>query len=437
LGDTLGRRRIFLVGTMLFTLASAWCGLVSTPLQLIIARSVQGIGGALLVPSSLALISAAFSDGGRGRAIGLWAGFSALTSAGGPMLAGWLVDNLSWRWIFFIHVPLAIAVIAIVIRQVPESRDETMSGDIDWWGGLLATLALGGVTYGLIESNNTSLSDPVVIAALMGGLVLFGLFLWFEHRRGEPMVPLGLFRSGQFSSANGQTLLLYAALTGMFFFLPLNLIQVQGYSATAAGAAMLPTFLLLALLSRRVGGLVDTIGARKLLIAGPLVVGAGAALLAWPGIGGSYWLTFFPGLVVLGLGLSLAVAPVTTTVMSAVADRHAGTASGINNAIARMAQLLGIAILGVIMLARFSGDLQQNLAQVDIPAATRQTLYEHRTDLAEIRVPEALSDSQQTAVEQTIDEAFVAGFRLVSLVAAGLAIGSSLITWLTIQPEQV
>ena len=253
LGDHFGRRRIFMVGVTLFAGASLWCGLSTTLDSLISARALQGIGAALLTPASLALISATYGDE-RGRAIGLWAAFSALTAALGPLLGGWLIDTFSWRWIFLLHLPLAVAVLALSWRRVPESRDES-ANQLDWWGALLATAGLGGITYALIESSNRSFTDPLVPGSLAAGLLLLGIFLAVEARRDHPMVPLSLFRSSTFSGANGLTLFLYTALGALLFFLPLNLIQVYGYSATEAGAALLPFSLLLALLSTWAGAL--------------------------------------------------------------------------------------------------------------------------------------------------------------------------------------
>lgn len=433
LGDHFGRRRMFLLGVVVFTTASAWCGLVPDAEQLIIARAVQGVGGALLTPGSLAIISASFPTDERGQAIGLWSGFSALTSALGPLLGGWLIDTLSWRWIFYMHVPIAVAVLAITLAFVPESRDDEASSGLDWWGALLATLGLGGLTYGLIESSNRGFADPLVLGALVLGVVLLGAFVAVEARSAAPMVPLSLFQSRTFSGANLLTLLLYTALGGALFFLPLNLIQVQGYSATATGAAFLPMILLLSVLSRWAGGLVSTIGAKRPLIIGPGIAAAGFFVFTLPGVGGSYWTTFFPALVVLGLGMAISVAPLTTTVMSAVATHYAGTASGINNAVSRVAGLFAIAALGIVMLAVFGSALTAHLAALDIPPDIRREIEADRIDLANIQVPAGLTPEQTLAVERAIDASFVVGFRVVMSIAAVLALGSAGVAWVTIE----
>lgn len=439
LGDRYGRRRVFGVGVALFAVASIACGAAPTASWLIVARAAQGVGGALLTPGSLAIISAFFEDAERGRAIGLWAGFSSLTSALGPMLGGWLIDTISWRWIFYMHVPLAALVLLITWRGVPETRNEDGADEkraaLDWWGAVLVTLGLGGVTYGLIASSERGFDDMVVWLAVIAGVVLLAAFVWVERGQEAPMMPLHLFRSRTFSGANGLTLLLYTALGGAFFFLPLNLIQVQGYSATAAGAALAPTILLLSLLSSWAGGLVSRVGARLPLVVGPAIAAAGFFMLSLPGIGGSYWTTFFPGLVVLGVGLAVAVAPLTTTVMSAVSRQYAGTASGINNAVARVASLLAIAGLGIVMVGVFSSALQTRMQALDISPEVRQEVMAQRTDLANVQPPPSMAEAEREQVARAVDEAFVDGFRIVFYIMTALALGSALIAGLTIEPE--
>jgi EmrB/QacA subfamily drug resistance transporter len=424
LGDQLGRRRIYATGVVLFTLASVGCGLSQTTVQLIATRAVQGIGGALLVPGSLAIISAAFTGEARGRAIGTWSGWTSITSAIGPALGGWLIEHSSWRAVFFLNVPLAIAVLTITFWRVPESRAAGATR-LDWWGALVATAGLGALVAGLIDASTLGLGDGRVLATLALGVALLIAFVLVERRQLAPMVPLRLFRSRTFSGANLLTLLLYAGLGGALFFVPFNLIQVQGYSATAAGAALLPFILINFLLSRWAGGLVGRYGARRPLIIGPLIAAAGFGLYAAPDIGGSYWTTFFPAAVVLGLGMAITIAPLTTTVMNGVDISHAGIASGINNAVARVAGLLAVAVFSIVLLGVFSSQLDQRLAMLPVPAEVRQQVVAQRLKLAGAEVPQQLDPATRAALIGAIDESFVAGYRVVMLIASGLALASA------------
>jgi len=426
LGDRFGRRRIFLVGVAGFALASALCGMAASPGQLIAARAVQGIAAALLVPGSLALLSASFDEQRRGRAIGTWSGFSAITAAAGPLLGGWLIDHASWRWVFFLNLPLALAVLLIGFRFVPESRDAQAAKQLDFAGASLVTLGLGGLTFGLIESSRSGWSDLLVLGTLILGAAALAAFLRVESRTPAPMMPLSLFRSRTFAGANLLTFWLYAALGGALFFLPFNLIQIHGYSATAAGAALLPFILLMFLLSRWSGGLVNRYGSRLPLIIGPAVAAVGFALFALPGLGGSYWTTFFPATVVLGLGMAISVAPLTTTVMGSVEERHAGIASGVNNAVSRGAGLLAVAALGIVMVGLFGQDLERRLEDLDLPSEEWQAAMDNRGDLAALEIPESLREPVRTQFRSAVEEAFLSGFRGVMLTAAALALLASL-----------
>src|SRR6266478_962036 len=422
LGDHFGRRRIFAIGITLFTVASVLCGLSPNVTFLIIMRAIQGVGGALLVPGSLAIISASFDSKQRGRAIGTWSGFTAITSVIGPVLGGGLVQYASWRWVFFINLPIAAIVLIVLFWRVPESRSEVEARQgLDWWGALLATLGLGGIVYGLIESNDLGLSNTLVIAALV------------EGRSRSPMMPLGLFRSRTFSGANLLTLLLYAALGGSLYFIPFNLIRVQGYPPAAAGAANLPTILILFLLSRWSGGLVTRFGAKLPLIIGPVIAACGFALFAVPGIGGSYWTTFFPASVVLGIGMAISVAPLTTAVMGAVDTQYAGTASGINNAVSRTAGLIAIAVLGIIVLGVFSGALASNLGVLHLPFDVQSSIIAQQNKLVGIEIPAGLSNATHAAVHSAISASFVTSFRVVMIVASLLALAGALSSLLLIE----
>src|SRR6202050_5290609 len=427
LGDLLGRRLVFLIGVGIFAAASVACGLASSIQQLVIARSVQGVGAAFLVPGSLSLISASFDEKKRGQAIGTWSGFTAITTALGPVLGGWLIEHGSWRWVFFINVPLAAAVIAISRWHIPESRNAT-AGRIDWLGALVATAGVGGVVYGLIESSSRGWHHPLVYGSLILGFGCLVAFAFVEDRITSPMVPLALFASRGFTGANLLTLFLYAALGIFFFLFPMDLIQVQRYSTTAAGAAGLPLFLL----SRWSGGLVARYGSKAPLIVGPLIAALGFVLCALPGVGAGYWRGFFPAFTVLGLGMAISVAPLTTVVMSAVQQDRAGAASGINNAVARVASVLAVAILGIVMVKLFSSSLQRTLAGALLPPGIFQYVQANEIKLAGLDLPSGLDAHTAALLRTSISHAFVLAFRIVMLICAGLCVASAAVASLMI-----
>jgi EmrB/QacA subfamily drug resistance transporter len=426
MGDQFGRRRTFIAGVLLFTLASIACGLATSTRALITARAIQGAGAAFLVPGSLAIISATFDDAERGRAIGTWSGFSAITTAIGPVVGGWLIEHVSWRAIFFLNVPLAVIVIALSLRCMSESRDDTHNGQIDWTGAVLAVLGLGGIVYGLLEWPRPEAHQSIVLATTGGGIVALTAFLIVERRVPGPMLPLGLFRSRTFTLANVLTLLLYGALGTVLWLVPLNLIQVQHYTATAAGAAFLPLPILMFALSRWSGGLVARIGSRLPLTIGPIVAAVGLALYARPAIGGSYWTTFFPAIAVLGLGMAIVVAPLTTTAMTAVETHHAGVASGVNNAVARVAGLIAIAVFGIVLVRAFDARVSPALDQLRLPAPDRAAVDRELPKLAGAQIDTALKPAQRAGIQRAIDEAFVSAFRLVMIGTALLALAAAL-----------
>jgi EmrB/QacA subfamily drug resistance transporter len=428
LGDWLGRRAVFLAGVVVFALASVVCGLAPGMHVLVMARSVQGIGAALLVPGSLAIISASFDEKMRGRAIGTWSGFTAITTALGPVLGGWLIEHASWRWAFFVNVPLAAAVLILSLRHVPESRN-SQSGSLDWLGAGLATVSLGAVVAGLLESSSLGWRSPFVIAGVLGGLFLAVLFLRLEARTSSPMVSLSLFRSRAFLGANLLTLFLYAAIGIFFFLFPLTLMQVHRYSATAAGAASLPIILLLFALSRWSGGLVAKYGGKIPLVSGPLIVAFGFVLFAVFSRGGSYWTTFFPASVVLGLGMAITVAPLTTVVMGSVDGNHAGAASGINNAVARVAGVLAIAVFGIVMVKVFAVTLDRDLASFSLPAETVREIRSKEIELAGMELPGDLEANARAQVRGAVSQAFLSGFRVVLFCCSGLSIVSAFTAW--------
>ncbi len=436
LGDRLGRRRVFIAGVLVFAAASLACGLAPGTTSLIAALAAQGVGAALLVPESLALISASFPEKERGKAIGTWSGFTAIAAGTGPVLGGWLVEAFSWRWIFFINIPLAFAVVVIAWRYVPESRDEEARGRLDWVGATLATLGLGGVVFGLIESSARGFSDPLVVASFVCGGAALVAFVVAEWRQKNPMIPLGLFRSRAFTGANLLTFGLYASLSAVLFFLPFDLIQVQGYTPTGAGAALLPFVLTMFGLSRWAGGLVHRYGSKLPLVCGPLIAGAGFAMFALPGThAGRYWTSFFPAVVVMSFGMTISVAPLTTTVMSAVEERRAGTASGINNAVSRTAALLAIAVFGVVMVDAYNGALVEGLRPLRLSANVSEQLLARTADLLEMEIPASVSGETRSEIRQAINASFVSGFRRVALLSAALAAASALAALLLIPAD--
>jgi EmrB/QacA subfamily drug resistance transporter len=435
LGDRYGRRRVVMVGVAIFAVASGLCGLAPNPTALVVARVVQGVGAALLVPGSLALISAAYSEQRRGRAIGTWSGASSITSAIGPVLGGFLVGHFSWRWAFWVNLPFAVVVLVLLATRVPESSNPSAHGRLDWPGAALASLGLAGVVYGVIRAEGSGF-DGTAVVAVLGGAVLLGLFVVWEARlmrqpdtpsRRDPMLPLWLFRSRAFTVTNGLTLLLYAALSGALFFVPFDLIEVQGYSPAAAGASLLPFVLIMSFLSRWSGGLVARYGARLPLTIGPAIAAVGFALFAVPATSGSYWTTFFPASVVLGLGMAITVAPLTTTVMSSVPTDNAGAASGVNNAVSRVAGLLAIAVFGIVMVRSFDSGLEQRLRDAGVSPATMSAVVAQESRLGLAEAPPGSDPRTRAAGRTAVDDSFVAAFRLTALLGAALALASGVV----------
>ncbi len=421
LGDRVGRRRVFAIGVAVFAVSSAACGFALDVRWLVAARAMQGVGAALLVPSSLAILGAAFSPQERGRAVGTWSALTAVATAVGPVAGGWLVQVASWRFVFFLNLPIAAAVLAITLRKVPETRNPS-AGSLDLAGALLATAGLGTLVYGLIEAPAAGWSNPRVWGSLAAGGAALAGFVVVERTSLHPMVPLELFRIRAFAGANLLTLFLYAALSAAMFFLPFVLIQAQGYSPTAAGLAFLPLIVLLFALSRWAGAIADRFGPRLPLTVGPAIAAVGFVLLAVPGEGARYATAFLPALLVLGLGMAITVAPLTTAVLNAVNRQQAGSASGINNAIARVAGLLAIAALGIVASHVFDGALDRHLTQAGLSSLARKIPQAEREKLGAARAPAGLSGADTLNVQRAIAASLVASFRVSMGIAAALAL---------------
>jgi EmrB/QacA subfamily drug resistance transporter len=437
LGDRYGRNRIFGMGIAIFATASLVCGLSPTIDMLLGARVVQGVGGALMVPGSLAIINATFRPHRRGRAIGTWSSVGALTTMSGPALGGVLASLGIWRAVFFINLPFALVAL-FALTHVPETRDESAAGHhFDVIGTELIVLALFGITYGAIGlgSGQGHLNDLRNLALPSGIITLIG-YIVVESRRSHPMVPLAIFRSRTFAGTNAMCVFLYGALSGTLFFLPLNLIQIQGYSPALAGLVNLPFSILLATLSPIMGREADRFGPRLLLTVGPCVVALGFALLAVPGITsgpGSYWWTYLPASLAIGTGMGITVAPLTTAVMSSVSSQQSGVASGVNNAVTRSAQVLALAILGAVALLAFSNTLQARAASLPLSSEQRATLVSDAGKLGATPPPPGLDQHTAEQVRTTVKESFVSTFRLLAIISACMALLSAALAWTLVE----
>lgn len=436
LGDLWGRKRILMVGIALFAGASLACGLAPSIHFLIRARVIQGVGGALMIPSSLATLAASFNDSQRGQAIGKWSAFSTMTTILGPILGGELAHRGLWRVVFFINLPLAVVALVVLYWKVMEPQRSEAPAGLDYWGAFLATAGLGGIAYAFTEAPGRGLGHPLILFSFIGGLLFLFLFVLVEARIPNPLIPLHIFRSRTFSGANVMTLFLYAALYGALLFVPLNLVQIQGYNAALAGRAILPFAGLMILLSRWAGQVVDRYGPRLLLTVGPAITGFGFVLLARPGITAGpadYWLTFFPAFATMGIGMGVTVAPLTTTVMNSAGVAYVGSASGINNAVSRTAGVLSIAIMGAIALLSFRVQLMNQTTYLNLTAEVQALLQVEAANLGEAQAPAGLPTDTALAIQQAIEQAFVTTFRLIAWIAAGLAWASALLAFLLLQ----
>ncbi len=435
LADRLGRKRVFMYGIGIFAVSSLLCGIAPTTNALIAFRILQGVGAAVMMPGSLSLITALVAPERRGKAIGTWSMFSALTTIIGPVLGGWLAGMGLWRVIFYINLPIAAVSLIVLGLKVAESKEES-EGKLDVIGAIMATIGLAGITYGFIEAPEQGFEKWNIAGALGIGVLALIAFVWRESKIEHPMMPLSLFKSRNFSSTNLLTLVLYAALGGFLFFFPLNLIQVQGYSPEIAGFTLLPFAILIGFLSRLSGSLSDKWGPKPLLLIGPLITGIGFYLFSVPELTGgpeAYWSSYFPAIILVGIGMGLTVAPLTTAVMSAAPSQYSGIASGINNTVARAAGVLAIAIMGSVAITNFTSTLSERITVLDLPAEAKQSIVNQSSKLADITVPETLSEQQRNTAELNVKLSFVHTFRILALIAACLAFVGVLLTFYTLR----
>lgn len=433
LGDRFGRRIVFEAGIVVFAAGSVGCGLSRSLWELTLARCVQGIGGAMLTPGSLAIINACFPGAERGKAIGTWSGFTAITTALGPVLGGWLSDSFSWRWVFFINVPIALVTLGISRKFVPELRPESVGPALDLKGAAASTLGRGGITLGLVESARAGVQSPYVWTALLGGLLLLLLFFWNESTSPAPMLPLNLFESKVFSGANALTLLLYGGFGAVLYFLPFNLIEVQGFTATQSGAAILPFVLIMFLLSRWSGSVYDKFGARLPLTIGPILVACGLLLLGYlPGSHSRYWTRFFPGIAVLAVGMAICVPPLTTAVLAAAPATRSGIASGVNNAAARLGTLLAVAGLTLFVFFSFARHLQTELGPLTLNPDVKSQIIAQSRSLAAVQIP-ATDSRVKSLLTQAVGRSYLNSFRQLTQITALLALSGALVGWTTLK----
>jgi MFS family permease len=474
LGDAWGRRRVFMAGIVGFAAASLGCGLAPDVTTLITARVAQGVAGALMIPGSLAMISSHFGPAERGKAIGRWSAFSVLATTLGPVLGGLLAGAGLWRGVFFINLPVAAIALAVLVRKIPPEPKPAERASVDWWGALAVTIGLASLNHGVIQGSRTSFGDPTVVVPLLMGVAALALFVFQQARLArvsdlsmsrvdimgkmpmpphgrdaratastdratQPLLPLEIFRSRTLRGASLLSLLFFAAFHGTLFFVPLNLIQVQGYAPALAGATQLPLMALLVLMSPWAGRLVDRRGPRLALTIGPAIAAVGFLLFAWPGVTAGpqeFATTFLPGFLLVGAGLGLTAVPLNATVMTAVSSDRLGLASGINSSLTRLAGVCAVGLLGPIVLMSFSHALAARSAALPLEPAARVQLQQEAVKLADAQVPEGLDAGTAAAVEDAIKHAFVDGFRLAVTIAAALSAMGAVIA-LRFLPESV
>jgi EmrB/QacA subfamily drug resistance transporter len=436
LGDKLGRKKVFIVGIFIFITGSAACGFSQSVTLLVIFRMLQGIGGALMIPGSLSLISSSINANERGKAIGTWSAFTTVVTMGGPVLGGALGDAGLWRYIFFINIPIGIFTLLILAKQVKEIKDEDTKQGLDIAGAAAIAFGLAAVTFGFLRIPAVGLSNWQVYMPLITGVLLLAVFVTIEKNSKSPMMPLHLFTNLTFSGANLLTFFLYAGLGAGMLFLGLNMVQVQGYSQLQSGLTFLPFTVLMITIARFAGALADKHGPRLLLIAGPALAGLGLLILSFvkqtdgPS---AYWTTFFPGILVFGLGMSFTVAPLTAAVMGSVNDHFSGTASGVNNALTRIANVFANAILGALAVLFFTGTLQGEIKNVKLNDRQKQEVIKQSVNLGNAKIPDSITGQDKATIEKAYKNSFISAFGDIMRISAGLGFLASLMAVLFIR----
>ncbi|MBT1686284.1 MFS transporter [Dawidia soli] len=440
LSDKLGRKKIFMVGIFIFVVGSALCGTASTVFLLIAYRVIQGIGGAFMIPGSLALISSSIDETERGKAIGTWSSVTTVVTVGGPILGGALADAGLWRYIFFINIPIGIAAFLILWAKVDETKDENSNPTIDIAGAIVIALGLAALTFGCLSLPEKGMHHWHVYLPLITGTLLLIAFLVIEKTSQYPMMPLNLFRNSTFSGANLLTFFLYAGLGAGMLFLSLNLVQVQGYTQLQSGFTFLPFTLLMIALAKISGKLADRYGPRLFLIIGPATAGLGLLWLAFIGQTrgiNDYWGTYFPGILVFGLGMSITVAPLTSTVMGSVGQQYSGTASGINNALTRISNVLANAIFGALAVLLFSTALQTRVENVDLSNAGRHAVMSEAVNLGNATVPNDVNPADKEKINKYYHESFIDAYKKIMLLSSALCFTGAFMSFLFVKNKAV
>lgn len=434
IGDRYGRKRSLIIGIVMFAGSSGLSAIATSITQLIAFQALQGVGAALMIPQSLAIINASFLEEHRGKVIGLWASLSGGVAALGPWVGGWLVDTFGWRAVFILPVPFLFAAAVVAQRHVPETR-RFSDYALDLRGTVLVLLGLFTLSYGLLAGPNGHWSDAPVVGAFVVSPLLLAGFVFVERREQNPLVPADIVRNRLVVGANAVTILLYFVLNGVIFYLTLNLQQAQGFTASRAGMALLPTIIIITVFAGPAGALADRIGPRTQMIWGPATVGVGAILLAFGGTDADYVRDVLPGLVAMGVGMALTIAPLTKSAL-AVREELSGAASGFNNAVSRLAALLAVAVLGVVIITSFASNLEARLVDSPLSQAERDVVMERSDRLADIQVPESFDEGARAYAQSAIEDAFVAAFRNGMLLSGALAFASALVSFIFIRPSR-